>query len=190
MTPRFIPIVFALLFVVAGTGTSALGQRPPGGPPGGPPSGAPPAGAPNSSPPTGGPSSAGGSGSTSSGSQNQQGSAAGTNSNLGFGPVGRWWDDKAVIQATGLRKAQQQKMDAIFNANKSSILNAYKTFLSEQSKFDALKKDPAVDKTRLFAAIDAVSQARASLQKATSEMLLQIRAEMDPDQIKRLEKLQ
>lgn len=190
MTPRFISIVFALLFVVAGTGTSVLGQRPPGGPPGGPPPGAPPAGAPNSGPPGGGLPSSGGQGGAPNGSQNQRGTAGGTNSNLGFGPVGRWWDDKAVIQATGLRKAQQQKMDAIFNANKSSILNAYKTFLSEQSKLDALKKDPAVDKTRLFAAIDAVSQARASLQKATSEMLLQIRAEMDPDQIKRLEKLQ
>jgi len=81
-------------------------------------------------------------------------------------------------------------MDAIFNANKPAILASYKTLLSEQSKLDALNKDPNVDKARLFAAIDAVSQARASLQKATSQMLLQIRGEMDPDQISKLEKLQ
>lgn len=194
MTPRFITIVFAMLFVVAGMGANAHGQRPPGGPPGGPPPGAPPGGAPPGAPPAGAPNSGppgtAGQGGAPSNSQNSRGTAGGTNSNSGFGPVGRWWDDKSVTQSIGLRKAQTQKMDAIFNANKPAILAAYKNFLSEQSKLDTLKKDPAVDKARLFAAIDGVSQARASLQKATSEMLLQIRGEMDPDQITRLEKLQ
>jgi Spy/CpxP family protein refolding chaperone len=104
--------------------------------------------------------------------------------------VGRWWDDKSVVQTIGLRKEQQQRMDTIFNANKPAILSSYKSFLSEQAKLDALNKDPQVDKGRLFAAIDAVSQARASLQKATSQMLLQIRQEMDPGQVTKLEKLE
>jgi Spy/CpxP family protein refolding chaperone len=107
-----------------------------------------------------------------------------------LGPVGRWWDDKSVAQTVGLRKDQQKKMDTIFNANKPAILDSYKTFLNEQAKLDALEKDPQTDKTRLFAAIDAVSQARASLQKATAQMLLQIRQQMDPDQITKLEKVQ
>ena len=81
-------------------------------------------------------------------------------------------------------------MDSIFNANKPAILASYKTFLSEQAKLDALNKDPKVDKANLFTAIDAVSQARASLQKATSQMLLQIRNEMEPGQITKLEKLE
>jgi hypothetical protein len=81
-------------------------------------------------------------------------------------------------------------MDAIFNANKPAILASYKAFLSEQSKLEALNKDPQVDKARLFAVIDAVSQARASLQKATSQMLLEIRQQMNSDQIVKLEKLQ
>lgn len=186
MKSRFISIVFAILFVVVCSEISAAGQsKPPGGPPGGPPPGPPPAGAPGSGPPAPeGPNGA------PSGSPTPHGSGNATHSNLGFGPVGRWWDDKSVIQAIGLRKAQQQKMDATFNANKPAILAAYKSFLAEQSKLDTLNKDPNSDKARVFAAIDAVSQARASLQKATSEMLLQIRAEMDPDQITRLEKLQ
>jgi Spy/CpxP family protein refolding chaperone len=108
---------------------------------------------------------------------------------LQFGPVGRWWDDKAVVQTIGLRKEQQLKMDAIFSANKPAILDSYKVFLSEQSKLDKLSKDPAADKARIFAAIDAVSQARASLQKATTQMLLQIRQQMDANQIAKLEKL-
>jgi Spy/CpxP family protein refolding chaperone len=107
-----------------------------------------------------------------------------------FGPVGRWWDDKSVVQAVGLRRDQQKRMDVIFNANKPAILEAYKTFLSEQSKLNAINKNPQADQASTFAAIDAVNNARASLQKATAQMLLQIRKEMDPGQIAKLEKIQ
>jgi Spy/CpxP family protein refolding chaperone len=81
-------------------------------------------------------------------------------------------------------------MDVIFNANKPAILEAYKTFLSEQSKLNAINKNPQADQASTFAAIDAVNNARASLQKATAQMLLQIRKEMDPGQIAKLEKIQ
>ena len=143
--------------------------RPPGPPPGGAPGSGP--GAPGGAPP---------------GSQPSRGSASAPHSSLGFGPVGRWWDDKSVIHSIGLRAAQQQKMDAIFNANKPAILASYKAFLSEQKKLDELNKDPSADKARLFSAIDAVNKARASLQKATSQTLLEIRAEMDADQVVKL----
>jgi hypothetical protein len=103
--------------------------------------------------------------------------------------VGRWWDDKTVIKAVGLSSTQKSRMDVIFSANKPAILASYKTYLSEQSKLQDLNSDPRVDQSRLFAAIDSVNQARAQLQKATSAMLLQIRAEMSADQIDKLEKL-
>jgi Spy/CpxP family protein refolding chaperone len=106
---------------------------------------------------------------------------------LQLGPVGRWWDNKTVVQAVGLRKEQTKRMDAIFDANKPAILDNYKTFLKAQSNLTAVNKDPQANKEQVFAAIDAVNQARSSLQKATSSMLLQIRHEMDPEQIKKLE---
>jgi len=109
---------------------------------------------------------------------------------LQFGPVGRWWDDRSVIQAIGLRKEQQKRMDAIFDANKPAILDSYKGFLKAQSNLAAVNKDPQANKDTVFAAIDAVNQARASLQKATSAMLLQIRQEMDSDQVNKLEKIE
>ena len=108
---------------------------------------------------------------------------------LQFGPVGRWWDDKSVGQSIGLRSDQKKKMDAIFNANKPAIVGSYKAYLSEQSKLNAISKDRQADQARLFSAIDAVSEARASLQKATAQMLLQIRQQMDTQQIEKLEKL-
>lgn len=109
---------------------------------------------------------------------------------LQFGPVGRWWDDRSVTQAIGLRREQQRRMDAIFDAHKPAILDSYKGFLKAQNNLASVNKDPQANKDRLFSAIDAVNQARASLQKATSAMLLQIRGEMAPDQINKLEKIQ
>lgn len=182
MISRRLRIAFVFLLLAAATASSATAQsKPPGGPPGGMPPGGPPPGAPlNGAPGSGGPPPS---------AQNSRGSAGTTRSNLGFGPVGRWWDDKSVVQAIGLRAAQQKRMDAIFNASKPAILAAYKTFLNEQKKLDDLNKNPSTDKASLFSAIDAVNQARASLQKATMQMLLQIRTEMDPDQVVKLEKL-
>jgi hypothetical protein len=95
-----------------------------------------------------------------------------------------------VIKAVGLSKAQQKSMDAIFDANKPAILENYKTFLSAQTALDKVNKDPKSDQTTIFAAIDNVSKARAGLQKATAQMLLQIRQQMDADQIAKLEKLE
>jgi hypothetical protein len=106
---------------------------------------------------------------------------------LQLGPVGRWWDNKTVVQAVGLRKEQTKRMDTIFDANKPAILDSYKTFLKAQSNLASINKDPQANKEQVFAAIDAVNQARSSLQKSTSSMLLQIRHEMDPDQIKKLD---
>lgn len=188
MKSRFLRIVFVVLCLAGVAGISALAQgKPPGGAPGGPPPGGPPPGGPGQGSGPGGPGSGGPGGASSS--QGSRGNGGAAHSSLQFGPVGRWWDDKMVVQTIGLRKEQQKKMDEIFNSNKPAILTSYKAFLSDQSKLDTLNKDPNVDKASLFAAIDAVSQARASLQKATSQMLLQIRQEMDTDQIEKLEKL-
>lgn len=81
-------------------------------------------------------------------------------------------------------------MDAIFDTNKSAIVASYKNFLKEQSKLESISKDSRADKAQTFAAIDAVNQARAELQKAAAQMYLQIRQQMDQQQIEKLEKLQ
>lgn len=178
MKARFLRSVLVLscLVAVSGTVVFAKGQHPGGAPPppGNRPMGAPPNGGPLQPPSMVGP-------------HRNPGKPA--HSSVQFGPVGRWWDDKSMRQTVGLRQEQQKRMDTIFNANKPAIVAAYKTFLAEQSKLAALNKDPHVDQTQLFAQIDAVSQARASLQKATAQMMLAIRNEMDPDQIEKLENL-
>lgn len=182
MKVRFLKTFFIFFYLFLGIAPAgfAHAQRPGGPPPGGPPPGGPPPGGP---PPNGpGPG----------GQPPSQGAGRGGNaprSAVQFGPVGRWWDDKSVVKSIGLRKDQQKQMDAIFDASKPAILAGYKSFLGEQSKLEKLSRDPHADQAQLSAATDAVIQARASLQKATAQMLLEIRKQMEPDQIEKLEKL-
>jgi Spy/CpxP family protein refolding chaperone len=80
-------------------------------------------------------------------------------------------------------------MDAIFDANKPGIIRTYLAFEKQQAALNALSKSRQVDQARLFAAIDAVNQARAALEKANTQMLLQIRAQLTPDQLAKLDNL-
>ncbi|MDR3792929.1 MAG: hypothetical protein P4L03_06070 [Terracidiphilus sp.] len=111
-------------------------------------------------------------------------------SGVQFGPVGRWWDDRSVVRTVGITEDQKHRMDSIFNANKPAILASYQAYLKEQSKLTALSRNPQADQATTFAAIDAVNQARAALQKATAQTYMQIRQQMNPDQIQKLEKIQ
>ena len=112
-----------------------------------------------------------------------------TRNGIKLGPPGRWWDDRNFVQSLNLSRDQQKKMDVIFNANKPAIIAAYKDFEKQQAVVQSLSKNANVDKTQLFAAIDSANQARAALEKANTEMLLQIRAQLDPGQVSRLEDL-
>ena len=107
---------------------------------------------------------------------------------LQLAPPGRWWDDNAFVKSIGLRKDQQKRMDAIFNANKAAILENYKSLQREESRLEALTRETQPDKARIFAEIDAVNMARASVEKAYAQMQLQVRQEMDSDQLVRMDK--
>ena len=107
-----------------------------------------------------------------------------------LGPPGRWWDNKTVVNSIGLRKDQQRRMDSIFDANKGAILASYKDLETQKARLDQLTKASNVDQAAVFAQVDAVAQARSALQKTTIKVLLEIRQQMDPDQVARIEKLQ
>ena len=164
--------------------SGVLAQGPPpggGGAPGGP-------GGPGGMP--GGPGGRGAPMGPHGSNTNPASSGAPQKNALQFGPVGRWWDDKTVIKEIGLRKDQQKKMDQIFDANKPAILASYKAFQKAQANLETVNKDTNADKSTVFSAIDAVNTARSDLQKSTSAMLIEIRKEMDPEQITKLEKLE
>jgi Spy/CpxP family protein refolding chaperone len=107
-------------------------------------------------------------------------------SGLQFGPPGRWWDDKHFAKDLHLRPEQQKKMDDIFDQNRVALLRTYEGLQEEEHRMQALVNVPVPDENTLFAQIDRMAQARAALEKANTHLMLQLRAEMTPDQIARL----
>ncbi|HLI76915.1 MAG TPA: Spy/CpxP family protein refolding chaperone [Acidobacteriaceae bacterium] len=106
---------------------------------------------------------------------------------LQLGPPGRWWDDKHFAKDLKLRPDQQRRMDGIFEANRASLIRRLEDSHQEETRLESLVHSKNLDETALSAQIDRVWQARAELEKAYTHYLLQIRNEMDADQVSRLE---
>ena len=106
---------------------------------------------------------------------------------LQLGPPLRWWDDKHYAKNLHLRPDQKKRMDGLFDENRANLVNRYEALQQEESKMEALSRAQTLDENALFAQIDRVAQARAELEKANTHLLLQVRKEMDADQINHLD---
>ena len=106
---------------------------------------------------------------------------------LQLGPPGRWWDDKHFAKTLHLRPEQQKRMDGLFEENRASLVGRYETLQQEEATMETLSHGQTLDENTLFAQIDRVAHARADLEKANTHLMLQVRKEMDADQIARLE---
>ncbi|HSY34582.1 MAG TPA: Spy/CpxP family protein refolding chaperone [Acidobacteriaceae bacterium] len=105
---------------------------------------------------------------------------------LGLG--GRWWDDHGTAKKLNLNPDQQHHMDAIFETNKPTLINLYTNLQREQMGLANLSPSDLQDETKVFAAIDRVSQARSDLEKENAHILLQIRQQLDPNQLDTLDR--
>ena len=104
---------------------------------------------------------------------------------LGLG--GRWWDDHGTARKLSLNTEQQRRMDTIFEANKPALLNLYTNLQHEELNLANLSHADLQDETKVFAAIDRVSHARSDLEKENAHILLQIRQQLDPQQLQALD---
>ncbi len=105
-----------------------------------------------------------------------------------LGPPTRWWDDKKTIKHLGLRNDQKQRMDDIFESNRQQLSTLLGNLQREEARLVSLPPGDLQDEGKVFAAIDRVSQARAELEKAHAHILLQIRQQMDPQQLATLDR--
>ena len=106
---------------------------------------------------------------------------------LHVGPPGRWWDDKHFAKQLKLTDDQQRHMDTIFEQNRPMLLKRYESLGQEEQRMEAMTHAKTLDEAALFAQIDRIEQARADLGKATLHYQVQIRNELDQDQISKLE---
>jgi Spy/CpxP family protein refolding chaperone len=117
----------------------------------------------------------------------QPGAAGTMRGGLQLGPPGRWWDDKHFAKTLHLRPEQKKRMDDLFDENRAILVSRYQALQQEESKMDALSHAQTLEESVLFAQIDRVAQARAETEKAYTHLLLQVRKEMDADQITHLD---
>lgn len=106
---------------------------------------------------------------------------------LQVGPPSRWWDDKHFARQLKLSEDQQHRMDAIFEQSRSVLLNRLEALEKEEQRMEVLTHARTLDEAALFAQIDRIEQARADLAKANTHYLVQLRNELDSDQISHLE---
>ncbi len=100
---------------------------------------------------------------------------------------GRWWDDKKFAKSLGLNSDQQKRMDHVFAQNRDVLQQRYDTFVKEQAKLDTLKHNNNASENDLFSQIEHTAQARTELEQAYTHMQLQIRGELTPEQVNKLE---
>ncbi len=104
-----------------------------------------------------------------------------------LGLSGRWWDDGKTVKHLNLRNDQQKKMDDIFNANRTSLLTLYDNLQREESRLTSMSPKELQDEAKVFAQIDRVAAASAELEKERAHVQIQIRQQMDPDQLNKLD---
>ncbi len=176
---------FAVACLLAGMACGALAQGRGGGPGGGSPPG------------SGGPGRSGGMGNSGGFGDRtppppprarQDGTGSTARNGLQMGPAARWWDDKKFAKDLKLRPEQVTRMDAVFEGNREALLKSYESLQQEQQKLEALEKANVPEEQALDAQIDRVNQARGELAKANTRLQLELRKQMDADQITQLEK--
>ena len=104
--------------------------------------------------------------------------------------AGRWWDNKGMAKTLGLNGDQQKRMDQVFSQNRDTLQQRYDAFVKQKAKLDNLKRSNNASENDLFTEIQRTAQARAELEQAYTHMQLQIRGELTPDQINKLEEAQ
>ncbi len=79
-------------------------------------------------------------------------------------------------------------MDEIFEANKPKLQALLTNLQAEQAHLANLTPAERQDESKVFAAIDRVTQAHGELEKADAHIELQIRQQLDPNQLAQLDK--
>ena len=107
---------------------------------------------------------------------------------LQLGLSGRWWDDHGTVRKLSLNNDQQRRMDTIFEANRPTLINLYTNLQRQEVNLAGLSHADLQDESKVFAAIDRVSQARSDLEKEKAHYLLQIRQQLNPQQLNALDR--
>lgn len=105
------------------------------------------------------------------------------------GNFGRWWNNPHVSQTLNLTDEQKQKMDGIFEQNRSGLHDLFDNLKRQEQLLGPMIGADQPNEDQVLAQIDKVAQARADLEKANARMLFDLRKTLTPDQWQKLKQL-
>jgi Spy/CpxP family protein refolding chaperone len=104
-------------------------------------------------------------------------------------PPGRWWKDAEIVKNIGLNDGQVQKIEQIFQESRMKLVDVHANLQKEEFKLEPLLEADNPDENAVLSAIDRITAARATLEKANAQMAFAIRRVLTPDQWKKLRAL-
>ncbi len=104
-------------------------------------------------------------------------------------PPGRWWKNAEVVKTVGLSDEQVQKIEKVFGENRLKLVDVHANLQKEEMKLEPLLEADNLDEAAVLAAIDRITAARATLEKANAQMGFAIRRVLTPEQWKKLRTL-
>ena len=104
----------------------------------------------------------------------------------GRGEMGRWWNNPRIVAALKLTDEQRKAMDGILYAHREKLIDLQANLEKADLAMQPLMNADTPDQAAIEAQIDRVVAARAALEKANADFLLDIRMKLTPDQWKQV----
>jgi len=104
-------------------------------------------------------------------------------------PAGRWWHIPKVAEELNLRDDQKSRLDSLYLANRSRIIDLKAKMQKEQIKLEGLLEKQKLDKAAVMKQYDRVEKARSALARERFRYLLQVREIIGYDRFENLKVL-
>lgn len=101
-------------------------------------------------------------------------------------PDGKWWKNPSVTGDLNLTSEQSAEIEKIFVRSRPKLIDLRADLEKKQFDLQTAMEDKTVDRGAVEKKIEAVENARASLQKARALMILDMKQVLKPDQWERL----
>ncbi len=97
-------------------------------------------------------------------------------------PPGRWWNDPDIAQSVGLSAAQIKKMDETFDGARDRLIDLDAAVRKAEGGLQSSLDTDPIDRGKVMAQVEKLTQAKSDLERAAAQMLLDIRLQLTHDQ--------
>jgi len=104
-------------------------------------------------------------------------------------PAGKWWARKAIVKELNLSPEQQVKIESCWTQRNQVLMGQQAELRKRQQELADLVAKDYIDETAAIRLFDEVQRLRASLERNTFLMRIQIKNILTPEQQRRTEEI-